>query len=278
MGWAAPQAPTGLGLVAPVTIQNRVACFGDVFLSHLAVRNTPVTSAVGIFWKLSQDVVAGEEGSELKTRPGTVLGTVGYMSPEQAGGRDVDFRSDQFSYGAVVYEMLTGKRAFERATGAETLTAIIREAPVPITDLKGPSVPPFLLWIVERCLEKDPEDRYASTRDLASELQGLREHSSDDFALLAAPDLTSLRRRERLAWAAAGILFLVSLAAFLIIYFRGATAIEALPIRFFVSPPEKWCLPPWMGLWPFRPTGAVWHSSARAGKVKSFSGSALSIH
>ena len=101
------------------------------------------------------------------TGPGTVLGTVGYMSPEQAAGGSVDFRSDQFSFGSILYEMAAGRRPFHRMTPAETMTAIIREEPEPLSRA-GPSAPPPYRWIVERCLAKDPEDRYSSTLDLAT--------------------------------------------------------------------------------------------------------------
>jgi len=106
------------------------------------------------------------------TVPGTVMGTVGYMSPEQASGRTVDYRSDQFSFGSILYEMATGKRAFQRDTGAETLTAIIREEPQPLAQA-NPRVPAPVRWIVERCLAKEPEERFASTKDLARDLRSL---------------------------------------------------------------------------------------------------------
>jgi Tol biopolymer transport system component len=112
------------------------------------------------------------------TRPGLVLGTVGYMSPEQAAGRTVEFQSDQFSLGSILYEMATGKRAFHRDTSAETLTAIIREEPDPIVQF-NPRTPAPLRWIVERCLSKDPHERYGSTRDLARDLASLRDHLSE---------------------------------------------------------------------------------------------------
>ena len=84
-----------------------------------------------------------------------VLGTLGYMSPEQAAGRTVDFRSDQFSLGTIVYEMASGKRAFHRATGPETLTAILREEPEPLSQ-QAPGLPAPLRWIIEElCLAKD---------------------------------------------------------------------------------------------------------------------------
>jgi predicted ATPase len=105
---------------------------------------------------------------------GLVLGTVGYMSPEQAGGQDVDFRSDQFSFGLVLYEMVTGKRAFERQTAAETLVAILREPVEPI-GLQNADAPAPLCWAIERCLTKEPDKRYVSTRDLARELAAIRD-------------------------------------------------------------------------------------------------------
>src|ERR1700682_3113486 len=112
------------------------------------------------------------------TQPGTVMGTVGYMSPEQASGKPVDFRSDKFALGSILYEMATGKRAFQHDTGAETLTAIIKDEPEPVAQL-NPRAPAPFRWIVERCLAKDPEERYASTRDLARDLRSVREHMTE---------------------------------------------------------------------------------------------------
>ncbi len=112
------------------------------------------------------------------TEPGTVMGTAGYMSPEQASGHPVDFRSDQFTLGAILYEMATGVRAFQRKTGAESLVAIIREEPEPLGQL-APQAPAPVRWIVERLLAKDPEERYASTKDLARDLKSVRDHLSE---------------------------------------------------------------------------------------------------
>jgi serine/threonine protein kinase/Tol biopolymer transport system component len=147
--------------------------------------------------KLSASPANDDAASQLETRsahdthPGTVLGTVGYMSPEQASGKPVDFRSDQFALGSILYEMATGRRAFKRATSAETLSAIIRDEPPPLSQA-NPSAPAPLRWVVERCLAKDPEDRYAATRDLARDLQSLRDHLSETTAPLAVPPV---RRR-----------------------------------------------------------------------------------
>src|SRR5687767_6561968 len=111
------------------------------------------------------------------TTPGMVLGTVGYMSPEQAAGRAVEFMSDQFSLGTILYELATGRKAFKRESTAETLVAIMREDPQPIAH--DGRIPASLRWIIERCLAKDPDERYASTKDLARDLAQLRDHLSE---------------------------------------------------------------------------------------------------
>jgi len=111
------------------------------------------------------------------TEPGIVLGTVGYMSPEQIRGEIVDQRSDIFSFGAIVYEMLSGVRAFKRSSGIETLSAILREEPPDLVELM-PGVPPAVERLVRRCLEKDREVRFQSARDLAFNLETLSTMSS----------------------------------------------------------------------------------------------------
>jgi serine/threonine protein kinase/Tol biopolymer transport system component len=129
------------------------------------------------------------------TEPGTVMGTVGYMSPEQASGQPLDFRSDQFSLGAILYEMATGRRAFQRKTSAETLAAIIRDEPEPLSQA-APKAPAPVRWIVERCLAKDPEERYASTKDLARDLRSLRDHLSETSASGGITAAEPQRRRK----------------------------------------------------------------------------------
>src|SRR6202045_2423364 len=119
-----------------------------------------------------------QSGITTTTTPGLVLGTVGYMSPEQASGDELDFRSDQFSFGLVLYEMVTGKRPFQRSTAAETMVAILREAPEPITR-QNRDAPAPLCWAIERCLAKEPDKRYVSTRDLARELAAMRDRFSE---------------------------------------------------------------------------------------------------
>ena len=107
---------------------------------------------------------------EPRTGSGTVLGTMGYMSPEQLRGEAADARSDVFAFGCVLYEMLSGKSPFLRASGAETITAIMSEDPEPLSGT-GRAIAPALREIVKRCLEKRPGDRFSSAHDLALALQ-----------------------------------------------------------------------------------------------------------
>ena len=125
---------------------------------------------------------AEQNGSEDATRkaitnPGVVMGTVGYMSPEQVRGHATDHRSDLFSFGAVLHEMITGRRAFRRETMAETMSAILKEEPEELTQ-SNPNVSPALDRIVRRCLEKKPERRFQSTSDLGFALESLSAPSS----------------------------------------------------------------------------------------------------
>jgi predicted ATPase len=129
--------------------------------------------------------------SASQTLPGLVVGTAGYMSPEQAGGHPLDFRSDQFSFGLVVYEMVTGRRAFQRNTPAETLVAILREQPEPIGK-HNPETPAPLSWVIERCLSKEADQRYVSTRDLARELAAIRDRFAERQVRQAETPATNL--------------------------------------------------------------------------------------
>jgi eukaryotic-like serine/threonine-protein kinase len=126
------------------------------------------------------------------TDPGTAVGTVAYMSPEQArGNANLTPQSDQFSFGLILYELAAGKRAFERESRAETMTAIIREDPEPLPG----RVPAPLRWIIERLLSKDPAERYDSTRDLYRELRQWRERLSETSSAEAVFAPKPTRRR-----------------------------------------------------------------------------------
>ena len=141
------------------------------------------------------------------TEAGVVLGTVGYMSPEQVRGQTADHRADIFALGTILYEMLTGKRAFQKPTSAETMTAILNEDPPGISQVTT-NIPPALQRVVHRCLEKNPEQRFQSASDLAFALDALSEKSSSDVAFLrkerGGRGLYAFLRKHKL-WMAAGV-------------------------------------------------------------------------
>jgi serine/threonine protein kinase len=138
------------------------------------------------------------------TGTGVVMGTVGYMSPEQVMAKPLDARSDLFSLGVVLYEMLSGKRPFQKGTAAETMAAILKEEPPELSGTNKP-VPPGLDRVVRHCLEKDPTNRFQSARDVAFALESLSQSATAGTAPVRAPG------RKR--WLAVGSLGLVLLAA-----------------------------------------------------------------
>ncbi len=188
-----------------------------------------------------RNAAAGSEVATQKqiTDPGTVMGTVAYMSPEQVRGQDLEQRSDIFSFGLILYEMLAGQRAFTGESQAEVMAAIAKEEPRDLGELNN-KVSPQLEKIVRHCLEKKPEMRFQSARDLGFALEGL---SSPRYAgVPPANDAGKMPAsfagwRNRLAWIVAGVTTL-ALLALGVAYVR-RPALEAEPMRFFVTPPEK---------------------------------------
>jgi hypothetical protein len=163
--------------------------------------------------KLIDPQSASEEQSRLQTldggtEPGMVLGTVGYMSPEQVRGRAADHRSDIFAFGAILYEMLTGKRAFHRDSTADTMSAILKEDPPELSSINR-GVPPSLERVVRHCLEKNAEERFQSARDLAFDLEML----SGTSGSAATSAVTPVADRKGLRKAIAVALLLAALAA-----------------------------------------------------------------
>jgi serine/threonine protein kinase len=166
------------------------------------------------------------------TEPGVVLGTLGYMSPEQVRGRPADPRSDIFAFGAVLYEMLSGKRAFHRDTPADTMSAILREEPPELSSTNR-QVSPTLDRIIRHCLEKDPEARFHSAHDLAFQLQFPA--TGETSGIAAAP---SPKRRTPPALLAMGAIILVLAAALAALVFRRPPNAPAVrPVRFSVPIP-----------------------------------------
>lgn len=153
------------------------------------------------------------EGLTLTSSPteaGTVMGTAGYMAPEQVRGAAVDSRTDIFAFGAVLYEMVSGQRAFRRDTPAETMTAILKEEPPDLSDLPHP-VSPGLERIIRRCLEKQPEQRFQSAKDLAFALEALTGTTSKTAAQAAIA--TPPERPSKARWFAFAAVAALALAA-----------------------------------------------------------------
>ena len=185
--------------------------------------------------KLTQDQPAlGPAGAMATmtspTQPGVVLGTVGYMAPEQVRGLAVDHRADLFAFGAMLYELLSGVRAFRRDTAAETMTAILKDDP-PNLDGAGAPIPPALGRIVTRCLEKSPSGRFQTATDLAFALDGLSDVSSASRPTQA---VTHRRHRAWLGWGVAALL-LATLAPFAYQHVRERPVVLS-PIRFQIPP------------------------------------------
>ena len=143
------------------------------------------------------------------TQQGTIVGTFQYMSPEQVEGKDVDARSDIFSFGSVLYEMVTGQRAFPGKSQLSVASAVLEKDPEPISTLQ-PLTLPGLDRAIRRCLAKDPEDRWQTARDLLLELKWIAEAGSQ--AGVPVPLVSHRKMRERLAWAAAALFALIAMA------------------------------------------------------------------
>jgi eukaryotic-like serine/threonine-protein kinase len=168
------------------------------------------------------------------TTAGTVLGTFQYMAPEQLEGTEADARTDIFALGALLYEMATARRAFEGKSKTSLIAAILASQPPPISSIQ-PVMPPALDHVVKKCLEKDPDDRWQSAHDVASELRWVGEAGSQ----AGVPTTLSVRRRsrERLAWALAALLGLAT-TALAVVHLRRPAA-PVLALRATLEPPAE---------------------------------------
>jgi serine/threonine protein kinase/Tol biopolymer transport system component len=192
--------------------------------------------------KLTGSLDGASSQTEVPTRrvntdPGVVMGTIGYMAPEQLRGKPADHRSDIFSFGAILYEMLSGRRAFRGESTADTMSAILREDP-PDLSATNKSIAPGLERVVNHCLEKSPEERFHSANDLAFAIEAL----SGSASVTAAPTnvlsgLPGRKRRELIAWGLTVALLLatITLAA---LYF-GRSPEDQTATRFVVAMPEQ---------------------------------------
>ena len=158
-------------------------------------RHTPATTSEAIAGDLTVTSAPNVDATKHLTHEGAVMGTASYMSPEQAVGKAVDFRTDQFSLGLILYELASGKRAFARNSAVETMAAIVREDPPPLEE----KLPAPLKWIIDRCLAKEPDQRYESTRDLFRDLRNLRDHFSEAYTSGALAPVAT-QKPKRLRW------------------------------------------------------------------------------
>ena len=165
------------------------------------------------------------------TQQGTIVGTLQYMAPEQLEGREADARSDIFAFGATLYEMLTGQRAFQGASQASLITAIMSADPAPASSAQ-PLATPALDRVVRRCLAKDPDDRWQSARDLWQELVWSQEDGTEAPAVAGA----GRKPRAHMAWALAGV-FALTAMVLAVLLLRQETPVPR-PVRFTVNAPE----------------------------------------
>jgi Tol biopolymer transport system component len=201
-----------------------------------------LVSTAGISPSLSA-TMSTPVGSHPLTAQGTVVGTFQYMAPEQVEGKEADPRSDIFAFGAVLYEMATGKRAFEGKTAASAMAAVLERDPAPISSLQ-PSVPPLLDRLVKTCLAKDPDDRWQTAHDVGLQLRQIAETGSQTSAPVSAPvssvaPVTAVPGKSRagLAWLVAAVLGLVAAAALVTAYLAGQKQLPML--RVDITPPPK---------------------------------------
>ncbi len=165
------------------------------------------------------------------TAEGTIVGTFQYMAPEQLEGKEADARSDIFAFGTVLYEMATGRKAFQGRSQASLIAAILEHEPTPISTI-APMAPPALERVVRRCLAKDPEERWQNARDLVHELTWIRDAGSQ--AGVPAPVAARRRSRERLAWSAAIVALLAAIAVVVVLPRRVSDPTGGRAVQFFV--------------------------------------------
>jgi Tol biopolymer transport system component len=184
---------------------------GNVMLTKSGVKLLDFGLAKGFEAPKAKESLTALPTQAALTQEGTILGTFQYMAPEQLEGKDADAGTDIFAFGATLYEMATGKKAFTGASQASLISAIMKEDPAPIASI-APATPPALDRVIRTCLAKDPEDRWQSAADLRRELRWIAEGSASGAALSTAVGGRS-RSRERLAWTLAAAFGLAALAA-----------------------------------------------------------------
>jgi Tol biopolymer transport system component len=174
------------------------------------------------------------------TAEGTILGTLQYMAPEQVEGKEADARTDIFAFGVVVYEMTTGKKAFEGKSQASLIAKIMETDPPSISSLQ-PMTPPALDRLVKKCLSKEPGKRWQAASDVCDELKWIAEQGQEPHSAVAAPATIVQKERQKFAWVVAAVALLAAAVAG-VFYLRRAP-VELRSFRFAVAPPEKHTFP-----------------------------------
>jgi eukaryotic-like serine/threonine-protein kinase len=204
----------------------------------LAKTVAPLAGDISSSPTASQPLGRSPSGQAL-TREGSIVGTFQYMSPEQLEGKEADERSDIFSFGAVLYEMSTGKKAFEGKSQASLIAAILEHEPAPLSEVR-PTAPAALDRIIRTCLAKNPEDRFQSAHDLKLQLEWIRAGGSQGSSS-AAPAVTLPNRPTRRRWIAivGGALGIALVAGFVAMHFAAPPAPDAPTMRFTIPAPEN---------------------------------------
>src|SRR5262249_54473482 len=174
------------------------------------------------------------------THPGVLMGTVGYMSPEQVRGQETDQRSDIFAFGLILYEMLSGQRAFRGASAVEVMNAILKEEAAELGETNA-KISPQIEKLVRRCLEKKPERRFQTASDLGFALEALTTPSGSQLSeaqVVKTPAQTKWRGRKKLLLAAASLLGVIAFG-FAWAYFTRQPAMDARVFKTSILPPEK---------------------------------------
>lgn len=219
----AQQIARGLAAAHGKGIVHRDLKPENVFLTkdgHVKILDFGLAKLINPLADFNQDPEA--ETMRVKTRAGAIMGTVGYMSPEQVKGAHVDHRSDIFSFGVLFYEMLTGKRAFRGESPIEIMSAILTKEPPEPTETERAIAPAFER-IVRHCLEKRPEDRFQSTKDLAFDLESLAGSYTSSASTLISRPVVKQRNRKMIWVAGAVVLSLATLAGAFFLGRSGAT-------------------------------------------------------
>jgi Tol biopolymer transport system component len=209
---------------------------GNIMLTKAGVKLLDFGLAKMSDEKISADVSQLATKHRELTQEGTILGTLQYMAPEQLEGKETDSRTDIFALGSVIYEMATGKKAFEGSSQASLIAAILKEEPTPLSQIQ-PLTPPILERLVKICLEKDPEDRWQNAHDVCNELRWIQESSGSQTSMRTTPMSPAMAGKSNWpGWIAAGIIAVALIGFGLWKYFQRPKSPTAPEIRFLIAP------------------------------------------